>query len=73
MFPLAKITVSAGRSPGAEGREYWRGRDGKGGYRIDAVLRRYLDIIYKTSRLKAGVDVAVVKNVSIGKNHRIRR
>ncbi|KAI9368755.1 hypothetical protein BJX61DRAFT_199843 [Aspergillus egyptiacus] len=32
---------------GCEGREYWRGRDGKGGYRIDAVLRRYLDIIYK--------------------------
>jgi tRNA-dihydrouridine synthase 1 len=32
---------------GQEGREYWRGRDGKGGYRLDAVLRRYLDIIYK--------------------------
>ncbi|KAI2686254.1 hypothetical protein CBS147355_1741 [Penicillium roqueforti] len=32
---------------GTEGREYWRGRDGKGGYRVDAVLRRYLDIIYK--------------------------
>ncbi|KAL4873813.1 hypothetical protein BDV12DRAFT_53417 [Aspergillus spectabilis] len=32
---------------GTEGREYWRGRDGKGGYRIDAVFRRYLDIIYK--------------------------
>lgn len=32
---------------GEEGREYWRGRDGKGGYRSDAVLRRYLDIIYK--------------------------
>ena len=29
-------------------REYWRGRDGKmGGYRMDAVLRRYLDIIYQ--------------------------
>ena len=27
--------------------EYWWGRDGKGGYRLDAVLRRYLDIIYK--------------------------
>jgi tRNA-dihydrouridine synthase 1 len=24
---------------------YWRGRDGKGGYRLDAVLRTYLDII----------------------------
>lgn len=32
---------------GEEGREYWRGRDGKGGYRVDAVLRRYLDIIHK--------------------------
>lgn len=31
---------------GDEGREYWRGRDGKGGYRIDAVFRRYMDIIY---------------------------
>lgn len=33
--------------PGEEGREFWRGDDGKGGYRMDAVLRRYLDIIYK--------------------------
>lgn len=32
---------------GSETREYWRGRNGKGGYRIDAILRRYLDIIYK--------------------------
>lgn len=32
---------------GDEGREYWRGRDGKGGWRMDAVLRRYMDIIYK--------------------------
>lgn len=32
---------------GSEGKEYWRGRNGKGGYRIDAVFRRYLDIIYK--------------------------
>lgn len=32
---------------GDEGREYWRGRDGKGGYRCDAVLRRYLDIIHQ--------------------------
>ena len=32
---------------GHEGREYWRGRDGKGGYRMDAVFRRYMDIIYK--------------------------
>lgn len=28
-------------------REYFRGRDGKGGYRVDAVLRRYMDIIHK--------------------------
>ncbi|PVH99663.1 FMN-linked oxidoreductase [Periconia macrospinosa] len=32
---------------GKEGREYWRGRDGKGGYRMDAVFRRYMDIIHK--------------------------
>ena len=31
---------------GHEGREYWRGRDGKGGYRMDAVFRRYMDILY---------------------------
>jgi tRNA-dihydrouridine synthase 1 len=33
--------------PGYEGREYWRGRDGRGGWRIDAVLRRYLDTVYR--------------------------
>jgi tRNA-dihydrouridine synthase 1 len=32
---------------GEEGREYWRGKDGKGGWRMDAVLRRYMDIIYR--------------------------
>ena len=32
---------------GAEGREYWRGRSGKGGYRMDAVFRRYMDILYQ--------------------------
>ncbi|KAI5274564.1 FMN-linked oxidoreductase [Aureobasidium subglaciale] len=32
---------------GQEGGEYWRGRDGKGGYRMDAVLRRYMDIIHR--------------------------
>jgi tRNA-dihydrouridine synthase 1 len=32
---------------GQEGREYWRGRDGKGGYRTDAVFRRYMDILYR--------------------------
>ncbi|KAI0011859.1 FMN-linked oxidoreductase [Xylariaceae sp. FL0662B] len=33
--------------PGREGREYWRGRDGKGGYRVDAIFRRYMDILHK--------------------------
>ncbi|KAI1097963.1 FMN-linked oxidoreductase [Jackrogersella minutella] len=33
--------------PGQEGREYWRSKDGKGGYRVDAVFRRYMDIIHK--------------------------
>lgn len=32
---------------GQEGREYWRGRNGKGGYRMDAVFRRYMDILYQ--------------------------
>ncbi|WYZ40598.1 hypothetical protein EsH8_IV_000939 [Colletotrichum jinshuiense] len=33
--------------PGTETREYWRGKDGKGGYRVDAVMRRYMDILHK--------------------------
>lgn len=32
---------------GFEGREYWRGRDRRGGYRMDAVFRRYMDILYQ--------------------------
>lgn len=32
---------------GEEGREYWRGNDGRGGYRVDATFRRYLDIMHK--------------------------
>ncbi|RSM13734.1 hypothetical protein CEP52_001818 [Fusarium oligoseptatum] len=32
---------------GEEGREYWRGKDGKGGYRVDAVLRRYMNILHE--------------------------
>ncbi|KAF6231707.1 hypothetical protein HO173_010009 [Letharia columbiana] len=32
---------------GSETREYWRGRNGKGGYRMDAVFRRYMDILYQ--------------------------
>ncbi|PSR90416.1 dihydrouridine synthase-domain-containing protein [Coniella lustricola] len=31
----------------AAGREYWRGKDGKGGWRVDAVVRRYLDIMHR--------------------------
>jgi len=31
---------------GQEGRDYWRGRNGKGGYRMDAAFRRYMDILY---------------------------
>lgn len=41
-------TIFAKQPPtGAEGREYWRGREGKGGYRMDGVFRRYMDILYK--------------------------
>lgn len=32
---------------GEEEREYWRGKDGTGGWRVDAVMRRYLDILHK--------------------------
>lgn len=32
---------------GQEGQDYWRDRHGKGGYRVDAVMRRYMDIIHK--------------------------
>lgn len=30
--------------------EYWRGKDGKGGWRVDAVFRRYLDLIHQYVR-----------------------
>ena len=41
-------TIFAKRPPvDAEGREYWRGRDGRGGYRLDGVFRRYMNILYK--------------------------
>ena len=39
--------VDGRESCGVEGGEYWVGKDGVGGYRTDAVLRRYLDIIHK--------------------------
>lgn len=32
---------------GEEGREYWRAKDGRGGWRVDAVCRRYFDILHK--------------------------
>ena len=37
---------AAGPAVGEEGREYWRGKNGRGGHRVDAVLRRYLDIVH---------------------------
>lgn len=44
---LCDPTIFAKPPPiGEEGREYWRGRDGAGGYRMDAIFRRYMDIIY---------------------------
>ncbi|KAL8822682.1 MAG: hypothetical protein Q9170_008390, partial [Blastenia crenularia] len=36
-----------GRKEGEKTGEYWKGRDGKGGWRMDAVMRRYLDILYR--------------------------
>lgn len=36
-----------GRREGEKRGEYWVGRDGRGGWRMDAVLRRYLDILYR--------------------------
>src|SRR6266498_3430590 len=45
---LSNPTIFADPPPAdGESREYWRGKDGKGGYRVDAVFRRYLNIIYK--------------------------
>ncbi|KAK4938338.1 tRNA dihydrouridine synthase [Elasticomyces elasticus] len=37
-------------------REYWYDTDGKGGYRVDAVFRRYIDIIYTYSLEKAAPE-----------------
>ena len=33
--------------PGTSDRAYWRDRNGRGGYRVDAVFRKYMSIIYK--------------------------
>ena len=34
-------------SPGEEDREFWRGKDGRSGWRVDAIMRRYLDILHR--------------------------
>ncbi|KAI6485098.1 hypothetical protein MCOR11_009813 [Pyricularia oryzae] len=45
---LSDPTLFAPEPPvGEEGREYWRGKDGLGGFRVDAVMRRYLDILHR--------------------------
>lgn len=45
---LSDPTIFADTPPlGDSSREYWRGRPGQEGYRIDGVIRRYLDIIYR--------------------------
>ncbi|TLD23301.1 hypothetical protein PspLS_07256 [Pyricularia sp. CBS 133598] len=45
---LSDPTLFAPEPPvGEEGREFWRGRDGLGGFRVDAVMRRYLDILHR--------------------------
>ncbi|KAI0907948.1 hypothetical protein F4823DRAFT_521711 [Ustulina deusta] len=45
---LSDPSIFAAPPPvGHDGREYWRGRDDKGGYRVDAVFRRYMDILHK--------------------------
>lgn len=33
--------------PGQTERDYWRGKQGQEGYRVDAVIRRYFDIIHQ--------------------------
>lgn len=45
---LSDPTIFAKPPPaGQTCREYWRGRNGQEGYRIDGVVRRYMDIIYQ--------------------------
>ena len=44
---LCDPTIFASPPSSISDRIYWRGRDGKGGYRVDAVFRRYMSIIYK--------------------------
>jgi tRNA-dihydrouridine synthase 1 len=44
---LSDPTIFATPPPDNTNREYWRGPDGRGGYRLDGVVRRYLDIIHR--------------------------
>lgn len=45
---LSDPTIFSLPPPIREGeREYWRGGEGQEGYRIDAVIRRYFDIVYR--------------------------
>jgi tRNA-dihydrouridine synthase 1 len=44
---LSDPTIFAKIPTDLNDREYWRGSNGGEGYRIDGVLRRYLDIIYR--------------------------
>lgn len=45
---LCDPTIFAGApAEGNQSGEYWRGHDNKGGYRMDAVFRRYMDILYQ--------------------------
>jgi tRNA-dihydrouridine synthase 1 len=46
---LSDPTIFANPPKEHDPREYWYGPDGKGGYRMDAVFRRYLDIIHRHS------------------------
>ncbi|KIX07228.1 uncharacterized protein Z518_01881 [Rhinocladiella mackenziei CBS 650.93] len=46
---LSDPTIFAKPPRDHDPRLYWYGSDGKGGYRIDAVFRRYMDIIHKYS------------------------
>ncbi|KIW88129.1 uncharacterized protein Z519_11240 [Cladophialophora bantiana CBS 173.52] len=46
---LSDPTIFANPPTEYNPREYWYGADGTGGYRMDAVFRRYLDIIYRYS------------------------
>jgi tRNA-dihydrouridine synthase 1 len=45
---LSDPTIFANSPPaGQTSREYWRGRNGQEGYRIDGVVRRYMGVMYQ--------------------------